>query len=91
MVKVKPNKMIAITAPSGAGKTTIVKHLLKNYEELCFSVSATTRDKRVNEIDGVDYYFLSKDFKKVNGVKLQRDHEPQTQTARNNEVNHKVN
>ena len=52
---------IVFTAPSGAGKTTIVRHLLKEYDELAFSVSATTRDKRGHEVDGRDYYFLSKE------------------------------
>lgn len=54
-------KLIVITAPSGAGKTTIVKHLLSKYGSLGFSTSATTRTKRDNEVDGKDYYFLSKD------------------------------
>jgi guanylate kinase len=55
-------KTVLFTAPSGAGKTTIVKHLLDKYpEKLAFSVSATTRKKRRNETDGKDYYFLSKD------------------------------
>ena len=58
-------KIIIVTAPSGAGKTTIVKHLLNKYDFLNFSVSATNREKRVGEKDGKDYYFLStKDFKK---------------------------
>lgn len=58
-------KIIIITAPSGAGKTTIVKHLLEKYDFLDFSVSATNREKRTGEKDGKDYYFLStKDFKK---------------------------
>jgi guanylate kinase len=52
-------KMFIFTAPSGAGKTTIVKHLLSKYYKLGFSVSATTRNKREYEIDGKDYYFLS--------------------------------
>jgi guanylate kinase len=57
-------KMFIFTAPSGAGKTTIVKHLLSKYNNLGFSVSATTRSKRDYEIDGKDYYFLSiEDFK----------------------------
>lgn len=56
--------MFIFTAPSGAGKTTIVKHLLSKYNNLGFSVSATTRSKRDYEIDGKDYYFLSlEDFK----------------------------
>lgn len=57
-------KMFIFTAPSGAGKTTIVKHLLSKYNNLGFSVSATTRSKRDYEVDGKDYYFLSiEDFK----------------------------
>ena len=51
-------KIIIFTAPSGSGKTTIVRHLLKKYDFLGFSVSATSRKKRHNEIDGKDYYFL---------------------------------
>ena len=54
-------KMFIFTAPSGAGKTTIVRHLLKQYDFLGFSISATTREKRAHEVDGKDYYFLSKE------------------------------
>lgn len=54
-------KMIIITAPSGAGKTTIVRHLLKTFDFLDFSVSATTRPKREKEVEGVDYFFKSVD------------------------------
>lgn len=54
-----PGKLIIFTAPSGAGKTTIVRHLLRKYPHLAFSVSATTRAQRPGEIDGRDYYFLS--------------------------------
>ncbi len=58
-------KMIIMTAPSGAGKTTIVKHLLEKMDRLSFSVSATTRAPRKGEVDGKDYYFLSeKKFRK---------------------------
>lgn len=46
------------SAPSGAGKTTIVKYILGEFPELVFSVSATTRKKREKEIDGKDYFFL---------------------------------
>ena len=53
--------MIIITAPSGAGKTTIAKFLLQHIPQLAFSVSATTRPKRGNEREGVDYYFISKE------------------------------
>ena len=54
-------KIIIFTAPSGSGKTTIVRHLLKKYDFLGFSVSATSRPKREKEIDGKDYYFLSQE------------------------------
>jgi guanylate kinase len=59
-------KIIIITAPSGAGKTTIVKHLLQQYaNQLAFSVSAATRPPRATEKDGEDYYFISAaDFQK---------------------------
>jgi guanylate kinase len=52
-------KLIIISAPSGAGKTTIVKQLLDCGLNLEFSVSATSRSQRGNEINGRDYYFLS--------------------------------
>jgi guanylate kinase len=65
MKKIFDGKMFVFTAPSGAGKTTIVKHLLKEYGFLDFSVSATTRTKRPHEVDGKDYYFLSpEEFRK---------------------------
>ncbi len=54
-------KAIIVSAPSGAGKTTIVKELLKAIPTLAFSVSACTRPKRINEVDGKDYYFISPD------------------------------
>jgi guanylate kinase len=54
------NKIILFCGPSGSGKTTISQYLLKNNSNLCFSVSATTREKRDNEKDGEDYYFISK-------------------------------
>ena len=53
-------KLIVFSAPSGSGKTTIVKHLLNNTElPLSFSISAASRKARGSEIDGKDYYFLS--------------------------------
>lgn len=52
-------KLIIITAPSGAGKTTIVHHLLDTFEHLAFSVSATTRSRRANELEGRDYYYIN--------------------------------
>lgn len=61
----KNGKLIIVTAPSGAGKTTIVRHLLSVFDELDFSTSATTRDMRPGEVDGEDYYFLSQDAFKL--------------------------
>ena len=52
-------KLIIFSAPSGAGKTTIVHHLLKKMPELSFSISATTRNQRGDEVHGKDYYFIS--------------------------------
>lgn len=54
-------EVIAVSGPSGAGKSTIVKIILKLYPEIVFSVSATTRPKRENESDGVEYFFISED------------------------------
>lgn len=53
------HKMIIVTAPSGAGKTTIVQHLLATFPDLAFSVSATTRQPRAHETNGKEYYFMS--------------------------------
>ena len=57
--KLQNAKLIVFTAPSGAGKTTIVKSLLKIDSRLAFSISACTRERRYNEIHGQDYFFLS--------------------------------
>jgi len=54
-------KLIIISAPSGAGKTTLVKHLMASMDNLAFSVSACSRKKRPGEKDGRDYYFISVD------------------------------
>lgn len=54
--------IIVISAPSGTGKTTIVRELIKNNENLVASVSYTTRKKRANEIDGKDYAFVSSEL-----------------------------
>jgi guanylate kinase len=53
------NKIIIITAPSGAGKTSITRHLLRTYPQLAFSISAATREARSYEKNGEDYYFIS--------------------------------
>ncbi|MGB4775692.1 MAG: guanylate kinase [Daejeonella sp.] len=57
----KKGKLIIFSAPSGAGKTTIVHHLLEKMPDLKFSISATTRPKRGTEVNGKDYYFISKE------------------------------
>jgi guanylate kinase len=63
-------KVIIVSAPSGAGKTSIVRHLLTEVPQLQFSVSATTRARRDYETDGKDYYFITTEqFKQ----RLQRD------------------
>ncbi|HEX3767588.1 MAG TPA: guanylate kinase, partial [Puia sp.] len=51
--------LIIITAPSGAGKTSITRYLLQHFPQLAFSVSAATRPQRPDETNGVDYYFMS--------------------------------
>ena len=61
MDSVKKEKMLIFAAPSGAGKTTLVKHLLGERTDLAFSVSATSREQRFNETDGKDYYFIGVD------------------------------
>ena len=62
----KQGKLIVFSAPSGSGKTTIVRHLLQQQElNLEFSISATSREKRGNETEAKDYYFLSpEEFKR---------------------------
>jgi guanylate kinase len=66
----QPGKVIIITAPSGSGKTSITHYLLKQFPKLAFSISATTRKPRGEEIHGKEYYFLSEeDFKQ----KIQED------------------
>lgn len=57
----KHGKLIIFSAPSGAGKTTIVQHILKKFPEVQFSISATTRAIRGDEVDAKDYYFISKE------------------------------
>ena len=58
------NKLIVFSAPSGAGKTTLVKYIIETFSDIEFSISATSRIARGDEKDGVDYYFLSnKEFK----------------------------
>jgi guanylate kinase len=51
--------LIIITAPSGAGKTSITRYLLQHFAQLAFSVSAATRTQRPDEENGIDYYFMT--------------------------------
>ncbi len=57
-IEQKTGKCIIFSAPSGAGKTTIVHHLLHSIDNLAFSISACSRAPRANEVEGKDYYFL---------------------------------
>ena len=73
----KKNKLIIISSPSGAGKTTLCKLLIKKMKNINLSISYTSRSKRLNEINGKDYYFVSKkkfiEFKKkIFLLKLQK-------------------
>lgn len=54
-------KLIVVSAPSGAGKTTIVRTMMAKYPSMLFSVSATTRPQRAGEKEGKDYFFLPKE------------------------------
>ena len=56
---------IVLSSPSGAGKTTITKKISQKYPKIKISISHTTRKPRSNEIDGVDYHFVSKDEFKI--------------------------
>jgi len=60
-MKNKLGKLFVISAPSGAGKTTLVKRLTSARPDLAFSISYTTRDPRAGEVDGQDYFFLNRD------------------------------
>ena len=59
MQNCKSGKLVILSAPSGAGKTTIIKEVIKTFPQLEFSISATSRAPRGVEQNGVDYYFLS--------------------------------
>ena len=63
----KKNKLIIISSPSGAGKTTLCKLLIKKNKNINLSISYTSRSKRLNEINGKDYFFVTK--KKFNALK----------------------
>ena len=70
-MKPKRGNLFIISAPSGAGKTTLAKAVLQQFRDMLYSISYTTRKPRAEEQDGVDYHFVSKqDFKK--GIKKSR-------------------
>ncbi len=55
----RKGKLIVVSGPSGAGKSTVIARLMQRRQDVCFSVSATTRDPRPGEVDGVDYFFVT--------------------------------
>ncbi len=55
----RKGKLIVVSGPSGAGKSTVIARLMQRRQDVCFSVSATTRDPRPGEVNGVDYFFVS--------------------------------
>ena len=55
-------KTFIISGPSGVGKSTVLNALLKEYPDLYFSVSATTRDPREGEVDGIHYHFIAPEY-----------------------------
>ena len=61
MVDNYKGELIVFSAPSGAGKTTIVKEILKEFPRIIFSISATTRPKRKSEKDGIEYFFITEE------------------------------
>ena len=54
-------KLVVISGPSGAGKSTVISRLMQRRQNLCFSVSATTRDPRPGEVDGKDYFYVTRE------------------------------
>ncbi len=66
MIKTGERLLVILSSPSGVGKTTLTKKIQQKYNNFKISVSHTTRKPRSNEVDGVDYYFISEDeFKKL--------------------------
>ncbi|MCK9426680.1 MAG: guanylate kinase [Ignavibacteriaceae bacterium] len=60
-MKKKVGNIIVLSAPSGTGKTTIIRSILKILPDVVYSISATTREKRPNERDGADYFFIGEE------------------------------
>ena len=65
------NIMVILSSPSGVGKTTLTKKIQQKYQSFKLSVSHTTRSPRSNEVDGVDYHFVSKkEFERLINKKI---------------------
>lgn len=61
MIKEKKGAILILSGPSGCGKSTLLKEVYKNIDDYYFSISTTTRDPRVGEVNGVDYLFVTKE------------------------------
>ena len=61
IVNEQRGRLVVISGPSGAGKSTVISRLMQRRQNLCFSVSATTRQPRPGELDGKDYFFVTRD------------------------------
>jgi len=61
MIKTRKGLLVILSSPSGGGKTSVYKGLLSRHEDFLYSISVTTRPKRADEKDGVDYFFVSDD------------------------------
>lgn len=61
MIKEKKGAILIISGPSGCGKSTLLKEVYKDIDDYYFSISTTTRDPRVGEVNGVDYFFVTKE------------------------------
>ena len=66
----KINKLIIISSPSGAGKTTLCKLLIKKMKNINLSISYTSRNRRLNELHGKDYYFVTKKNLNLSKIKI---------------------
>ena len=80
------SKYFIISAPSGSGKSSLANYLLSKEDSLAFSISSTTRNRREKEINGVDYYFISKEQFKEH-IKLKDDYKGTLKSEINRLVN----
>ncbi len=60
-MKTNKGKIFVVSAPSGTGKTTLVRNILRDFPDIAFSISATTRKRRENEEDRIDYHFITEE------------------------------